>query len=300
MSIVPVLNTKNTDNIFMYADALKQVGMYFGYCNVDEELSKTHNMFITGRNNGIFFVLNDKNTHNRVQSFISKNMSTEIIKLGSVAEGLIDIYMSVHLHKKVSLDILNALQQVVNTIEAIPSDTIQTPEIQKQPFSISMRDGSTNVKLNRHITLKDSQHLFIYGRVMENSSIMSMQPPPYFTETKTDNLYITESRISNRYAKFELYSTFSFQCKEYGESIITLYNKALPATLYFIFALDKPSPIWKACTIPLDGIYFLINISPANVSDQLIEVKSIDNGKIVVLVTEKLKDYISWTWLADS
>lgn len=107
----PKMNTIKTANIHMYSDKHKHVSLFFGYSNENAELKEDDNLFFTGRDNGIFFIINDKMNH-IVENYINRNTSKFEKITSGLGEGFIDIYKATNLGKKnVVLKIISAQQQ---------------------------------------------------------------------------------------------------------------------------------------------------------------------------------------------
>ena len=100
------LNTIGTTNTSNYATTDKRVALYFGYANQDTALPN-NNLFIDGRESGVFFIINDK-VHKRVQPYVSARSSEiDLIRKG-LTDGNIDIYKSKLLIGTVNVSILSS------------------------------------------------------------------------------------------------------------------------------------------------------------------------------------------------
>ena len=98
------MNTEETKNIHNYLDIDKSAGLYFGYADTNKELP-SDNLFKHGKENGVFFVLNDK-IHKRVTKYISTNAKEMLILETNLAGGNIDIYKSKSLKRDIILKII--------------------------------------------------------------------------------------------------------------------------------------------------------------------------------------------------
>ncbi len=113
----PKMNTVDTTNIHNYVDLDRLVSLYFGYANTENDLDK-NNLFKLGKNNGIFFIINDKE-HKLVSNYITQN-SVDFDKVGTIADENIDIYKSKHLKTSVNIEILPPLPTTATTTKPRP------------------------------------------------------------------------------------------------------------------------------------------------------------------------------------
>lgn len=92
------MNTKKTVNVHMFAEKYERVSFFIGYSNDNKPLVENDNLFVEGKSNGIFFVINDK-TNKNVANYVEKNKS-HIETLVSGLAGDIDVYKSKELTDK--------------------------------------------------------------------------------------------------------------------------------------------------------------------------------------------------------
>jgi phosphotransferase system IIB component len=96
------MNTNGTTNIHMFVDKYKRLSLFFGYSNDADntKLKEKDNLFFQGKNNGVFFIINDK-TNKNVHNFIETHKS-DYVKIETVAEENIDIYKSTSLNENIA------------------------------------------------------------------------------------------------------------------------------------------------------------------------------------------------------
>lgn len=280
-SVNPQLNTTNTQNILHYTDGNKHTGLYFGYCNADVDVPSV-NMFTSGRNNGIFFIMNDDVFKNRVSKYISGNMGAEIRKLCSVGDGKIDVYVSTRINN-LELVLLDSSNHIITSIN--------TPETKFNKFQISVRNSNTPFVISDN-NIPEKQ-LEIYAQVIANENKKS----PSWTVDVSKNASVLETRNF----KIALISKYNFTYTELDTGVYSLSCGDL-TTLYFLYNVTKKPqskgvPTWKGSKPTVsygDGIFFLINTPepPPN----LIELRTVVEDKIKVYISNNLKDFYDWKW----
>jgi len=103
--IFPRMNTKGTLNTHIYANFEKNLSLYFGYSNEDQNVPD-QNLFVDGQGKGIFFIINDK-VYKRVSKYVNEHNTDISVIEGGLADKNIDIYKSTHLKTNVDIIILD-------------------------------------------------------------------------------------------------------------------------------------------------------------------------------------------------
>lgn len=129
--IMPKMNTMKTSNIHQYIDKYKDLSLFFGYSNTNDQLKEGDNLFLQGK--GLFFIINDHTNHN-VRNYVKNHESDLEIFAEGIADGEIDVYKSKNVTK----------EQLVVKIYAPPPPTtppsIPTNVEEKNPKLISKSD----------------------------------------------------------------------------------------------------------------------------------------------------------------
>jgi len=90
------MNTQNTLNFNVQIG--KQLTLFFGYSNTDEDLNAGDNIFLPGKENGVFFIMNDVH-YRKVENYSNENPSIIQKIAGGLYNNFLDIYKATTLEQ---------------------------------------------------------------------------------------------------------------------------------------------------------------------------------------------------------